>query len=51
MPTTVSEDKCVQRAEAARRKVTSTKVGGSVLKTPSFTGISGAAPYNRRKSK
>lgn len=51
MPRTVSEDKCVKRAEAARGKLTTLKVGGSTLKSPSYTGVAGAAPYNRRKGK
>ena len=54
MPEKVSEDKCVKRAEAARGQMTSVKGvqgKGGVLKSPTFDGLAGAAPYNRRKGK
>ena len=51
MPRTVSEDKCVSRAEAARRQVNSLSGKGGIVKTSQYTGISGATPYNRRKGK
>lgn len=49
MPQKISEDKSVKRAEAARSKTTSMKM--SVVKMPTFNGLAGAAPYNRKKSK